>query len=259
MKLSFFLLFVLTSQSLFSQNTEVSFIDGIVIIKNIDFILKDTVFNNKIYKFPEDWKIDMGSDSILIAYPHSWKSIEGSDGHLVAFPDTWKAVKSPDGRIIAFPYMEEVVTIRKKIENCTYSDTSKCYSNIEQKINKFGIYTQTGNDKRSVIYTNEMTLSEGPDGRLVNIPHNWEVSQSENGRLSAYPKNWSAYEVDNRQFAMPEDWEIDFDTDSPEIIIDDKTIKFIFTPVEKYEQGKYIYNQDKENGLDYLIYLLVNQ
>ena len=259
MKLISFLFFIFFSLSVFSQNTEVYFNNGIVYIKNIEINFKDTVFNNRTYRFPSDWKIDMGSDSILIAYPESWRLMEGRDGHLVAFPYEWTADHSPDGRIVPFPYKEKIVKVRKKIENCTEPDTNKCYRNIDKKINIYGIYTQTGKDNREVRYSNDMILTQGSDGRLVNIPQNWEVSQNAKGRLTAYPKNWAAYEIDNKQFAMPENWEIDFETDSPKIISGQDFVKFIYTPVEKYELAKHIFEHDKENGLDYLIYLLVNQ
>ena len=259
MKLVSFLFFTFFSLSVFSQNTEVYFNNGIVYVKNIKIDFIDTVFNGKTYRFPSGWNIDMGSDSILIAYPGSWKLMEGRDGHLVAFPPGWTADHSPDGRIVPFPYEEKVVKIREKIENCTDTDTNKCYRNIDKKVNIYGIYTQTGKDNREVRYSNDMTLSQGADGRLINIPQNWEVSQNAKGRLTAYPKSWAAYEIDDKQFAMPEDWEIDFETDSPKIIAGKNFLKFIYTPVEKIELAKHIYKVDTVNGLDYLIYLLVNQ
>ena len=259
MRLISFLFFIIIYQSIYSQDAEVLFNNGIIHIKNFEINFIDTVFNNKLYRFPAGWKIAPGRDSILIAYPESWAVKEGKDGHLVAYPHIWKTNYSPDGRIVAFPYQEKTITIRKKIDNCIEPDTSKCYKNIEKKVNKFGIYTQTGSDKRQVIYSNKMILAKGADGRLINIPDDWEVSQNDRGRLTAYPKNWVVYEIGNKQFAMPENWEIDIETDKPKIITGDKFIKFIYTPVEKYEIAKYIYENDKVNGLKYLLYLLVNQ
>ncbi|HHB51669.1 MAG TPA: hypothetical protein ENK75_01300 [Saprospiraceae bacterium] len=259
MKHFFSLVLFIFPYLLFSQSPEVFFNSGIVFIKNYNIQLKDTAFNNKTYKFPENWKIEMGSDSILISYPQSWRIMEGPDKHLVAFPPDWTVEQSPDGRIVPFPFEEQKITKRIKIPGCTDPDTSKCYSMQDDIINKFGIYTQTGKDNRKIRYTKTMSLALSLDGRLVNIPKNWEISQNSSGRLTAYPKNWDAYEIENKQFAMPKNWEIDFETDSPKIITGKDFLKFIYTPVEKIELAKHIYEHDEKNGLEYLIYLLVNQ
>ena len=258
-RLIFTFTLILTLSISYAQDYQVFFNDGIVFIKGKSIEIKDTTINGRLLYYPEGWSISSGKDSIAVAYPPKWITMQGKDGHLVAFPPTWTANEGPDGRIVAYPYEEIVVKKRIKIDTCNNADTSKCYYTVEYKLNKYKVYYQEGKDGRGILYTKDMFLALSPDGRLVNIPKGWEISQNDKGRLSAYPKNWIAYSTGDKDFALPKNWEIDYQKDAPEIIKGKDFVKFIYVPVQTIEIAKTIYENEKTNGLDYVLYLLFNE
>ena len=244
---------------LFAQKEKVFFNDGIVFIKNYKGTFTDSIIEGKKYSYPLNWNIVKGTNNDIVFYPKNWVMKEGSDGHPIAFPSTWGFLQGYDGRLVAFPYEEKIDSIKKKQEGCIVSDTSDCIITIIKKSNKYGLYTQIGDDGRRVIYSKEMNLAQSPDGRLVNLPKGWEISQSSKGRYNAYPKNWDVFVLDDeKEIAMPKNWNINVDTNRPKTIIGNNFLKFIYYPVQQIELAKKIYEEDKENGLNYLLYLLVN-
>jgi len=253
------ILLITFSNSIFSQNVKAFFNDGIVYMKNLKLELKDTIYNKKLYKYPVNWNLKKGSDDKLISFPKNWKVQEGKDGHLVAFPSNWKLLVGSDLRLVPTLYQEEIINVKEKIKDCIVTETNDCMTTIEKKSNKYGFYSQIGPDGRLIIYTKDMNIAQSPDGRLVNLPKGWEISQNSKGRFSSYPKNWDTYILEEEnEISMPKNWMIDPSTFSPKIITGDNFTKFIYSPVQKIELVKKIYEQDKLNGLDFAIYLLLN-
>jgi len=248
------------STSIFSQSPKVFFKEGIVYIKNSGLEIKDTTIDGKYFKYPKNWNLRKGADNEYICYPDSWIINEGKDGRLVAFPKDWLAIESPDGRIVPLLYKEKIVNYKEKKKDCIVSESDDCMVNIKKSTNEYGLYTRVGDDGRVILYTKDMNVASSPDGRLVNLPKGWEVSQSAKNRFIAYPKNWEAFILEkDKEIAMPKNWTIDVQTNSPKIISTNGLIKFIYSPVQQIKIAEAIYNADKVNGLNYILYLLFNQ
>jgi len=254
-----FLAYILSTNIVLAQKEQVFFNDGIVFIKNYKANFKDTLIGGKSYSFPANWSMVKGTNNDIVFYPENWIVKEGSDGHPIAFPPTWGTLQGFDGRLIAFPYEEKINSIERKKEGCIVSDIDDCIITIVKKTNKFGLYTQIGDDGRRIIYSKDMKIAQSPDGRLINLPKGWEISQSSKGRYNAYPKNWDVFIMeDEKEIAMPKNWNIDVDKNRPKTVFGFNFIKFIYNPIQQIDLAKNIYNQDKQNGLNYLLYLLVN-
>jgi len=248
------------SSSVFSQNPEVFFKEGIVYIKNYNLEIKDTTIDGQFIEYPKSWNLRKGSDNKYVTYPDGWIVNEGKDGHIVAFPKAWLAIESPDGRLVPLLYKEKIVNYKEKKKDCIVSESDDCMVNVKKSTNEYGLYSKVGSDGRAVLYTKDMSLAQSPDGRLVNLPKGWEISQSANGRYGAYPKTWEAFVLeDDKEIAMPKNWIIDVQTNRPKIISTNGLVKFIYSPVQQIKLAEAIYNADKENGLNYILYMLFNQ
>lgn len=254
------ILLISLNTSLYSQSEKVFFTEGIVFVKNFQLDIKDTLVDGKYYKYPSNWNFKKGNDNIFVSYPTGWILNEGKDGHLVAFPENWTVNESKDGRLVSFPYEEKLIKYKEKKKDCVEKEEDDCTINITKTINKYGLYTKQGQDGRLIVYTKDMNLAQSPSGRLVNLPKGWEISQNTKGQFSAYPKNWDAFVLEeDKEVAMPKNWTIDPQTNSPKIIQGDNFMKFIYSPVQKVKLAEAIYNNDKTNGLNYIIYILFNQ
>ncbi len=255
----FFLISFLIPIAIFSQAEKVFFKDGIVFIKNFNLLIKDTVIDNRTIKYPANWNLRKGTDNTYVTFPDGWILNEGRDGHLVAFPKGWQVIESTDGRLQPILYKEKKIVYKEKKKDCVVSESDDCMTNVTKSTNEYGLYSKEGADGRVILYTKDMNIASSPDGRLVNLPKGWEISQSTSGRFIAYPKNWEAFVLDEgKEVAMPKNWSIDPETNNPKIISENGMVKFIYTPVQKIKLAEAIYNGDKVNGLDYILYMLFN-